>query len=98
MAFHSMGDQLMGSLPIGKNQYKFLIIEIDYFTKWVEAEPTTIITEAKVTSFIWKNIVCRFDIPNVIISDNGKQFDNPKFQKICQDIGIKNHYSSPRYP
>ena len=88
----------MGSLPLGKNQYKFLIIEIDYFTKWVEAEPTTIITEAKVTSFIWKNIVCRFDIPNVIISDNGKQFDNPKFQKNCQDIGIKNHCSSPRYP
>ena len=30
--------------------------------------------------------------------DNGKQFDNPKFQNFCQDLEIKNHYSSPRHP
>ena len=30
--------------------------------------------------------------------DNGKQFDKPKFQKFCQDLGIKSHYSSPRHP
>ena len=87
----------MGPLPIGRKQYKFLIVAIDYFTKWVKAEPTTTITEAKITSFIWKNIICRFDIPNAIILDNGKQFDNPKFQKFCRDLGIKNHYSSPRH-
>ena len=69
----------MGPLPIGRKQYKFLIVTIDYFTKWVEVEQTTTMTEAKITSFVWKNVVCRFDIPNVIISDNGKQFDNPKF-------------------
>ena len=55
------------------------------------------ITEAKVTSFVWKNIICRFRVPHVIISDNGKQFDNPKFRKFCQDLGLKNHYSSPRH-
>ena len=37
------------------------------------------ITEAKITNFVWKNIICRFGIPNVIILNNGKQFDNPKF-------------------
>ena len=55
------------------------------------------ITEAKVTSFIWKNIIYRFGVPYVIISDNGKQFDNPKFRKFFQDLGVKNHYSSPRH-
>ena len=69
----------MGPLPIGRKQFKFLIVAIDYFTKWVEAEPTAMIIEAKITSFVWKNVVCRFGIPNVIISNNGKQFDNPKF-------------------
>ena len=54
--------------------------------------------EAKITSFVWKNIICQFRIPYVIISDNGKQFDNPKFRKFCQDLGIKNHYSFPRHP
>ena len=88
----------MRPLPIGRKRYKFLIVAIDYFIKWIEAEPTTTITKAKITSFVWKNIICRFDIPNVIISNNGKQFDNPKFWKFCQDPGIKNHYSSPRHP
>ena len=87
----------MGPFPLGKKQLRFLIVEIDYFTKWVEAEPMTTITKAKVTSFVWKNIICRFGVPHVIISDNGKQFDNPKFRKFCQDLGVKNHYSSPKH-
>ena len=57
----------------------------------------TTITEAKVISFVWKNIICKFGVSCVIIPDNGKQFDNPKFQKFCQDLGVKNHYSSPRH-
>ena len=69
----------MGPLPIGRKQYKFLIVAIDYFAKWVEVEPIAMITKAKIISFVWKNVVCRFGIPNVIISDIGKQFDNPKF-------------------
>ena len=69
----------MGPFPIGRKQFKFLIVVIDYFTKWVEVEPAAKITEAKITSFVWKNIVYRFKIPNIIISDNGRQFDNPKF-------------------
>jgi len=71
---------------------------IDYFTKWVEAEPVMSITKAKVPSFMWKNIMCRFGVPRVIMLDNGKHVHNPKFQKLCQDLGVKNHYSSLRHP
>ena len=88
----------MDPFLLRKKQFRFLIVAIDYFIKWVEAEPMTTITEAKVTSFVWKNIMTRFGVPRVIILDNGKQFDNPKFQKFCQDLGVKNHYFSPRHP
>lgn len=56
----------------GKRQFKFIIVAIDYFTKWVEAEVATKITEANVRNFVWKAIVCRFGIPEVLISDNGR--------------------------
>ena len=62
----------MGPFPLGKKQFRFLIIAIDYFTKWVEVEPVMMITEATITSFVWKNIICRFGVPRVIISDNEK--------------------------
>ena len=61
----------MGSFPLGIRQMKFLVVGIDYFTKWVEAEPLTKITQQNVKNFVWKNIVCRFGVPRVVISENG---------------------------
>ena len=50
---------------------KFLVVGIDYFTKWVEAEPLVSTTQQNVKNFVWKNIVCRFGVPKVLVSDNG---------------------------
>ena len=66
--------------------------------KWVEAEILATITEKNIRSFIWKNIVCRYGIPRVLVSDNGKQFDNDAFRDFYSQLGIKNHYSSPAHP
>jgi len=88
----------MGPLLQGKRQVNFLLVPIDYFTKWVKAEALATITEAKVRSFVWKNIVCRFGIPQTIISDNGHQFDSQGFRSFCSSLGIKNKYSSLGHP
>ena len=88
----------MGPLPQGKRQMKFLLVVTDYFTKWVKAKALATITEAKVQNFVWKNIVCRFGIPKMIISDNGRQLINQKFRSFCSGLGIKNKYSSPSHP
>ena len=74
---------------------KFLVVEIDYFTKWVEVKP---FTEQNVKSFIWKNIIYRIGIPRVLVSNNGRQFDNTPFKEFCEKLGIRNHHSSPSYP
>jgi len=66
--------------------------------KWVEVEALTTITEAKIQNFVWKNIVCRFGIPRTIILDNGRQFDSQGFRLFYSNLGIKNHFSSPRHP
>ena len=88
----------MGLFPTVIRQLKFLVVGIDYFTKWVEVEALATITEKNVRNFIWKNIVCRYGIPRVLVSDNGKQFDNDAFKDFCSKLGIKNHYSSPAHP
>ena len=71
---------------------------VDYFTKWAEAEPLATITEQKVRNFVWRSIICRFGIPRALVSDNGKQFDNPKFRDFCAELGIKNYYSFVAHP
>jgi len=71
---------------------------MDYFTKWVEAEPLVNIRDLDAKKFVWKNIVTRFRIPRILISDNGLQFDRKSFRRYCCDLGITNKYSTPIYP
>ena len=58
----------MGPFPTVVRQLKFLVVDIDYFTKWVEAETLAIITEKNMQNFVWWNIICRHGIPRVLIS------------------------------
>ena len=71
-AFQQWGLDILGPLPIGKGQCKFIIVAVDYFTKWAEAEPLATITEQKILNFVWRAIICRFGIPRALVSDNGK--------------------------
>ena len=96
--FQQWGLDILGPLPIGKGQCKFIIVAVDYFTKWAKAEPLATITEQKIRNFVWRAIICRFGIPRALVSDNGKQFDNAKFKDFCAELGIKNYYSSPAHP
>jgi ribonuclease HI len=96
--FAQWGLDIMGPFPVGTKQARFLVVAIDYFTKWVEAEPLATITEKNVKNFVWKGVICRFRIPRVLVSDNGRQFDNGPFRELCAQLNIKNHYSSPRHP
>ena len=96
--FQQWGLGILGPLPIGKGQYKFIIVAMDYFTKWAKAEPLATITEQKIRNFVWRAIICRFGIPRALVSDNGKQFDNTKFRDFCAELGINNYYSSLAHP
>ncbi|XP_030923156.1 uncharacterized protein LOC115950044 [Quercus lobata] len=54
--FAQWGLDILGPFPTGTRQMKFLVVGIDYFTKWVEAEPLAKITQQNVKNFVWKNI------------------------------------------
>ena len=88
----------MGPLHRARCQSKFLVVAIDYFTKWVEAKALATITASVMKDFVWQNIVCRFGIPRVIISDGGKQFDCSEFDSFCAGLHIQHRLSSVAYP
>ena len=96
--FAQWGLDIMGPFPTAVRQLKFLVVGIDYFTKWVEAEALATITEKNIRNFVWRNIVCRYRIPRILVFDNGRQFENNAFKDFCSELVIKNHYSSPAYP
>nr|GEZ97396.1 reverse transcriptase domain-containing protein [Tanacetum cinerariifolium] len=84
--------------PEGPGKVKFLIVAMDYFTKWVEAKAVATITGEQVKRFVWDNIVCRFGIPGEIISYNGKQFADNPFKDWCDKLNITQRFSSVKHP
>ena len=62
---------IVGPLPTDMAQNKFLLVAIDYFSKWVEVVAYANIIDKDMTKFIWENIVCRFRIPHAIVTNNG---------------------------
>lgn len=71
------------------NQKKFLIVAMDYFSNYIKAEPLARITEEEVLKFFWKNTICRYRIPQRLVSYNGRQFQGCRLQKWCQEFGIQ---------
>ncbi|XP_071933159.1 uncharacterized protein [Coffea arabica] len=75
-----------------------MVVAVDYFTKWVEGEPLNAISSRSVQKFLWRNIVCRFGIPRVLVSDNGRQFADSSLQDWCSEFGIRQHFTSVGHP
>lgn len=69
-------------LLLRKVQTKFIEVIDDYFTKYAEVETLAMIIENKINDFVWKSLVCRFSVPHVLTTDNGRQFDNVASAKL----------------
>nr|GEU29322.1 reverse transcriptase domain-containing protein [Tanacetum cinerariifolium] len=60
--FYKSGIDIAGPFPKGRGKVNFLIVVMDYFTKWIEEKEVAIITGDQVKKFVWDNIVCRFGL------------------------------------
>ncbi|XP_019160737.1 PREDICTED: uncharacterized protein LOC109157290 [Ipomoea nil] len=96
--FSRWGVDLVGALPMGSGKRKYLIVAVDYFTKWVEAETLASITSARCKQFIYKNILCRFGVPMQIITGNGRQFESKEFSEFCAQWRITHTRVAVSYP
>jgi hypothetical protein len=72
--FHTWGLDLLGSFNAALGQLKYLLVAVDYFTKWIEAEPSSTI--------VFRKTICYFTIPAAIVTDNETQFTGKAFHKM----------------
>jgi hypothetical protein len=87
----------LGPLPPAQGNLKYVVVAVEYFSKWIEVKPLATITSVTVQKFFWQNIVCRFGVPKAITVDNGTQFDAKAFKDFCDQIGTKIHFASVRH-
>lgn len=73
--FAQWGMDLINPFLAARVGSKFVVVAVDYFTKWIEAEALASISSQTITKFLLKSVVCQFGIHQSFISDNGRQFD-----------------------
>ncbi|GJT42394.1 reverse transcriptase domain-containing protein [Tanacetum coccineum] len=97
--FHKWGIDIAGPFSVAVGGLKFLIVAIDYFTKWIEAiRGSQQSRESGQNDLFGINIVCRWITWRNVIVDNGKQFcDNP-FKDWCTRLSITQRFASVKHP
>ena len=97
--FSMWGMNVIGPItPKALNGHRFIFVVIDYFTKWVEAASYASVTKLVVSRFIKKEIICRYGLPERIISDNALNLNNDMMRDVCTQFKIKHHNSASYRP
>ncbi|XP_070017172.1 uncharacterized protein [Nicotiana sylvestris] len=77
---------------------KYILIAVDYVSKWVEAVALTANDVKGVIGFLRKNIFTRFGTPRAIISDGGTHFCNRAFTKLLEKYDVRHNVATPYHP
>lgn len=83
-----MGYVFDGKIPKRRGGVEYLIVTVDYFTKWVEVITIAKITEANTFNFFHDQVLCRFGILRAVVIDHGTQFSS-KFSSEYEILHIK---------
>jgi hypothetical protein len=85
-------------LTTAQGNYKYVVVAVEYFTKWIEAKPLVNIATSRLKRFFWQNIICHFGVLRKITIDNAKQFHYYIFKDFCHQMGIKATFISVYHP
>ena len=87
--FSMWGIDVIGVIePKASNGHRFILVVIDYFTKWVEATSYSSVTRSVVVRFIKKEIICRYGLPRKIITNNATNLNKKMMKEMCKDFKI----------
>ena len=73
--FAAWGIDIIGEIrPNASNGHKYIVVAIDYFSRWIKAEFFGTLKAKQMAKFIEKSLICRYGIPHQVVIDNGVQF------------------------
>ncbi|KAK8669497.1 hypothetical protein V6N13_106925 [Hibiscus sabdariffa] len=95
--FDVWGIDFMGPFPSSHGDL-YILLAVDYVSKWVEAIATPKNDAKTVMKFLHKNIFTRFGVPRALISDEGSHFDNKLIAKALQRYGVRHRIATAYHP
>ena len=95
--FNLWGIDFMGPFP-SSDEKEYILVAVDYMSKWVEAIPTRINDHREVLRFITRCILAQYGCPRAIINDNGSHFNNAHFRAFLKKYGVHHRVTTPYHP
>ncbi|PKI77267.1 hypothetical protein CRG98_002336, partial [Punica granatum] len=93
--FSVWGIDVIGPInPKASNRHLFILVAIDYFTKWIETITLASVTANAVARFLKRDIIARYRVPKTIITDNAKNLNNKIIDELCERFKIHHHNST----
>eukprot|EP00253_Pinus_taeda_P024379 PITA_24379 len=96
--FAKWGIYFMTCNPTSAGGHGYIIVAVDYFTKWAEAMPTLKNNGETTALFFFNHVVSRFDVPQAIVTDHGLHFRNHMMVELASKLGMSHDSSTPYYP
>ena len=87
----------MGAFPPSDGK-EYILVVVDYVSKWVEAIPTRTNDHREVLRFITRCIFARYGCPRAIISDGGSHFNNSHFRALLKKYRVHHRITTPYHP
>lgn len=96
--FHTVGIDYIGPLPETDKGNRYIVVCVDYLTKWVEAKAVPIATAFETAEFLYNDVIARHGCPRRIISDQGTHFVNKTIEVLCKEWKISQKLASAYHP
>ena len=89
---------VLGPLPRTSRGNRYVLVAIDYFTKWMEAYPLPDQEATTVAEALVQGMFSRFGTPSELHSDQGRKFESQVFTAMCSQLGIRKTRTTPLHP
>ena len=96
--FAKWGIDFMHCRPISTEGHGYIIVVMEYFTKWDEAMPTYTEDGKSTALLLFNHIIARLRIPRAIMTDHGSQFQKKMMVELSVKLGFRHDNSTPYYP
>ena len=96
--FENWGIDFMMCNPHSAEGHAYIIVVMDYFTKWVKAMPTLATDGKTATQFIFNHIIDRFGVPQTIVTNHGSHFRHYMVAELTSKLGLRHDSSTLYYP
>ena len=96
--FTKWGINFMTCNPRSSRGHGYIIVAVDYFTKWVEAMPTFDNTRQTAALFFFNHVIAWFGVLQDIVTDHGKHFHNHMMAELNPKLGFSHDNYTPYYP